>query len=274
MHINDIEKIMDYLFSVALKKCGNFEDAEDLTSETLLAANLLVSPAKGKFLANCCVFPKETYIKTKVYANQIFHDSGYAEKIIEKLIMLKDNTTAFGFYGINFDYDYLIWILCVAASNCFGKASKEHYLEKYKGKFADRVSEGVEKMLFPYVRKDLMSNFIHRDMQMFFQLTGALFYHCWNDYLAKPDDYSTSAAGLYIAPPNKPCRQYSPQSQNLCVANLDIRQYAFDLRLDILPFRLRLLASFNWWSNTYRIISAHGRISAVRFTFPSVSDMI
>ena len=38
MHINDIENIMNYLFSAALKKCGNFEDAEDLTSETMLAA--------------------------------------------------------------------------------------------------------------------------------------------------------------------------------------------------------------------------------------------
>lgn len=317
--------------------------------EKMLGADLLVSPAKGKFLANCCVFPKETYVKTKIYVNQVFHDSGYAEKIIEKLIKLKDNITAFGFYGNDFDYGYLMWILCVAASNCFGKAGKEHYLEKYKGRiadeaerkfrltmeyvlpdesfdgsvweklrecswsglhqnfttteygvlsfvndyemkpfpyeesdnddwrigrdrwvdgnniallvslsenpqrelsvheeaiaaellkngllkkvdsklivqfpvmkreiyekicellyyelkelakeFADRVSEGVEKMLFPYVRRDLMSNFVHWDMQMFFQLTGALFHHCWNDYLTKPDDYSTSAAGLYI----------------------------------------------------------------------------
>lgn len=38
MQINDIENIIEYLFSVALKKCENFEDAEDLTSETLLAA--------------------------------------------------------------------------------------------------------------------------------------------------------------------------------------------------------------------------------------------
>lgn len=38
MQINDIENIMDYLFSAALKKCGNFGDAEDLTSEVILAA--------------------------------------------------------------------------------------------------------------------------------------------------------------------------------------------------------------------------------------------
>lgn len=38
MRINDIENTMNALFSAALKKCGNFADAEDLTSETLLAA--------------------------------------------------------------------------------------------------------------------------------------------------------------------------------------------------------------------------------------------
>lgn len=38
MHITNIEQHMNYLFSAALKKCGNFQDAEDLTSEVLLAA--------------------------------------------------------------------------------------------------------------------------------------------------------------------------------------------------------------------------------------------
>ena len=64
--------------------------------------------------------------------------------------------------------------------------------------YADKVSAGVEKILLPYVRKDLMSNFIHWDMQIFFKQLGALFYYGWNDYLAEPEDYSKSAAGLYI----------------------------------------------------------------------------
>ena len=37
MNIANIEQHMNYLFSAALKKCGNFDDAEDLTSEVLLA---------------------------------------------------------------------------------------------------------------------------------------------------------------------------------------------------------------------------------------------
>ena len=38
MNSNDIEKFTHYLFSAALKKCGNFEDAEDLAGEVILAA--------------------------------------------------------------------------------------------------------------------------------------------------------------------------------------------------------------------------------------------
>lgn len=317
--------------------------------EKMSDTDLLISPVKGKFLANCCVFPKEAYLHAKVYANQIFHDSGFAEKITETIAALQDQITALDFYGNHFDYSYLMWILCVAASNSFGIASKEHYLATYRGKladeaerqfrltmqyvlpdecfdgsiwenlrecnwsglhqnfttseygyltfvndyemnpfpdepvdnnswrrgrdswvdgnnisllvslsrephktlsvheeaiaadllkngllkkttnglivqlpimkrdiydkicetlyhalqslaeeFADLVSEGVEQILLPYVRKDLMRNFVHWDMLMFFQPTGALFYHCWNDCLAQPDDYNTSAAGLYI----------------------------------------------------------------------------
>ncbi|MBQ7782397.1 MAG: sigma-70 family RNA polymerase sigma factor, partial [Oscillospiraceae bacterium] len=296
--------------------------------EKMLDAEVIISPSKGKYIANCCIFPKETYIKTKVYANNIFLRDGYAEKIIEKLLSLERRITDFDFNGNKFDYSYLMWILCVAASNCFGKASGEHYQNKYKGRisdeaerkfrltmwyilpdedfdysvwenlkecnwsglhqnfmtteygqlefvnefeiepfpndcdddndwrrgrdrwvdgnniallvslsdnpekelsiheeamaadmikngllkmengrlmvqfpvmkyeiyekicemlyyelkdladeFADRISENVEKMLLPYVRKDLMSNFIYWDMRMFFQQTGALFYH-------------------------------------------------------------------------------------------------
>ncbi len=317
--------------------------------EKMLNAEVLVSPAKGKYIANCCIFPKEVYIGAKVYANKVFHDGGYAEKIVEKLLAVKDKITGFDFYGNNFDYNYLFWVLCVAASNCFGRASGKHYQKKYSGRikdeaerkfrltmwyvlpnenfdsslfgqlkecnwsglhqnfttseygrlefvndfeiepfpneyedetswtrgrdrwidgnniallvslsenpskelsvheeamaadmlkngllkkdgdklivqlpvmknevydkicemlynelkelaeeFADNISDDIEKMLLPYVRKDLMSNFIYWDMLMFFMLTGALVYYCWNDYLAQPDDYSKSAAGLYI----------------------------------------------------------------------------
>ena len=35
---NEIIKYAEYLFNLALKKCGDVNDAEDLTQDTLLAA--------------------------------------------------------------------------------------------------------------------------------------------------------------------------------------------------------------------------------------------
>ena len=35
---NEIIKYVEYLFAFALRKCGDVNDAEDLTQETLLAA--------------------------------------------------------------------------------------------------------------------------------------------------------------------------------------------------------------------------------------------
>lgn len=315
--------------------------------EKLINAGLLISPAKGKYSANHCVFPLEKYVEAKIYACDIFHNDGYAEKINNMLLSLKDKITALEFYGSNFDYSYLMWILYVVAGDFFGVHGRNHYVEKYNIKneaerkyrmtmqytladegfddsmweklrenswsnlhqdfttseygklefvndfetepfpneceddndwrrgrdkwvdgnniallvalsenpnkklsvheeamaaeflkngllkkkndslivqlpifkleayreicklvsteirglaeqYADKVSAGVEKILLPYVRKDLMSNFIHWDMQMFFQQMGSLFYYGWSDCLAKPEDYSKSAAGLYI----------------------------------------------------------------------------
>lgn len=66
--------------------------------------------------------------------------------------------------------------------------------------YACLVGERVEAMLLPYVRKELMSNFVHWDMKMFFQPISYLLYYGLHEsnYLAKPEDYSRSAAGLMI----------------------------------------------------------------------------
>ena len=315
--------------------------------EKMISTSLLVSPAKGKYIANHCIFPREQYTKADIYACDIFHDDGYAKKINDVLLSLKDKITALDFYGNNFDYSYILWILYVIAGDFFGIHGKNHYIAKYnikdeaerkyrltmhytlpdetfdtsirsrlrtanwsnlhqdfttseygkiefvndyeyepfpndnndetdwlKGRdkwidgnnivllvalsenpekkfsvheeavvadflkngllkkendklivqlpifrreiyneicelvsaeikpiaeeYADKVGVNVEKILLPYVRKDLMSNFIHWDMRMFFQQTCSLFYYGWDKALAQPEDYSKSAAGLYI----------------------------------------------------------------------------
>lgn len=316
--------------------------------EKMTEEKLLISPAKGKYLSNCCVFPKQEYTEAKLYANKVFHENGFPERITEKLLAVKDKITSLSFYGNDFDYGYLMWLLYAAAEDIFGEEGRERHLEKYGGKYpcdgreyqltvqyilpdedfdgsvfkqikavnwsclhqnfstadygrvtfvnmfesepfpndsdnyeswrrgrdrwvdgsnisllfdlvkypnkkltkfeeekaadflkngllkkdgerlvvqlpifiraihdemigiirteikelareyADIIGEGVEKRLLPYVRRDLMSNFLHWDMRMFFQITGGLFWYGWDKHLAQPEDYSRSAAGLEL----------------------------------------------------------------------------
>ena len=316
--------------------------------EKMTAEKLLISPAKGKYLSNCCVFPKQAYTETKLYANKIFHENGFPEKITEKLFVIKDKITSLDFYGNHFDYRYLMWLMYAAAEDSFGTVGRDEYLKKYNGKYpndgrdyqltvlyilpdesfdgslfneiksvhwsclhqffdtadhghagfindfeappfpyddrrpddclvgrdrwvdgnnisllidlaknpqkrlteyeeekaadflkngllekegdkltvqmpvfsravhneffeiirtsiedlakeyAEAVGEGVEKRLMPYVRKDMIGNFLHWDMRMFFKILGCLFWYGWDKHLALPEDYSRSAAGLYL----------------------------------------------------------------------------
>lgn len=315
--------------------------------QKLIHTELLVSHTKGKYIANHCIFPYEKYVEAEIYACDIFHNDGYAEKINTILFNLKDKITTLDFYGNDFDYNYLLWILYVIAGDFFGVHGRNYYIQKYNIKneaerkfrmtmqytladesfdlsiwkklrrknwsnlhqdfttseygtiefvndfemtpfpngfkddsdwcggrdkwidgtniallvslsehpdkklsvyeeamvanflkngllkkekdklivqlpifkckiyieicnlisaeikplaeqYADKVSIGIEKLLLPYVRKDLLSNFIYWDMQIFLQQMGSLFYYGWDKALAQPEDYSKSSAGLYI----------------------------------------------------------------------------
>lgn len=316
--------------------------------EKMTEEKLLLSPAKGKYLSNCCVFPKQAYYEAELYANKIFHDGGFPEKISERLFAVKDKITSLDFYGNHFDYRYLMWLLYAAAEESFGTVGRNEYLKKYNGKYpndgrdyqltvlyilpdesfdgslfskikathwsclyqffdtadyghvgfanefeappfpnedrrpddclvgrdrwvdgnnisllidlakdpakklteyeeemaanflkkgllekegdglivqlpifsgavrdeffeivrtaiedlakeyAEAIGGEVEKRLMPYVRRDMTSNFLHWDMRMFFKILGCLYWYGWDKHLALPEDFSRSAAGLYL----------------------------------------------------------------------------
>lgn len=64
----------------------------------------------------------------------------------------------------------------------------------------ESCSDKVENLLKPFVRNDLMSNFIYWDMRVLYQPIGEVMFYGINasDCLAKPEDYEHSAAGLFI----------------------------------------------------------------------------
>lgn len=322
---------------------------EDIV-EKMAGVDLLATPSKGKYQTNHCMFPRQAYMNAKACVNQAFYENGFPEKVTNKLLELQEQIKALDFYGNQFDYSYLMWLLYVVAGDVFGIIGKRHYQEKYQGKLADQaertyrltleykladedidysvyekmktmgwsnlhqhfettdygtltfinnfecdpfpnescdeigdlrkgrdkwidgnnisllvalaenpgkelsayeeekaaellkngllkkqeeglvvqipifrgeigaqvyemvgkemralaceyadiVKDKVEKLLLPYVRKDLMSNFVYWDMQMFFQCIVELFYYGWETQLAQPQDYAKSGAGLCI----------------------------------------------------------------------------
>jgi len=307
--------------------------------EKMANADILKRQGKDKYIANHCVFPMQAYSDAQYEAYKVFREGNYPEKIIGMLMGIKDEITAMPFYGNDFDYSYLMWILLVYAADKFGILGNEKYMAKYIDKYPDEkertyrmtvefalpdeninwheiktapwsnlhqkfdtlnileyindfeckpfpagdggrdkwvnatnvtllealtenpskslnrleeeqaarfieqgllkrqgnglkvmlplidrevfnrlttlienavreyaqeysaaLGERVEKILLPHVRRDLMSNFIHWDMRIFFQPTGYLFRYAMDetDCLAKPEDYSRSAAGLWL----------------------------------------------------------------------------
>lgn len=67
-------------------------------------------------------------------------------------------------------------------------------------KYEKEISKSVEDILLPYVRKDLLEEFVHWNMGIFLQPTGTAFHYAMRetDILPKPQDFHSSAAGLWI----------------------------------------------------------------------------
>ena len=99
--------------------------------EKMKKEQLLKLPVKGKYLANFCIFPRDVYIRAALYACDVFHDNGFPERITEKLLGLKDQITSLDFYGNQFNYHYLMWILYVQAAYAIGDIGRNHYLRKF-----------------------------------------------------------------------------------------------------------------------------------------------
>ncbi len=80
------------------------------------------------------------------------------------------------------------------------KAMIDEVLKPIAEEYEEAITNKVETLLLRYVRKDLMSNFIHWDMKMFLQPICESFWYGLNAsvYLEKTEDYTHSAAALWI----------------------------------------------------------------------------
>lgn len=92
---------------------------EDIVSQ-MLTCSLLKESGNGRYVTNFCVFPFNIYYRVVSEMNQLFHESEFPRRITEMLYDLKNEITALDFYGNDFDYSYLLWLLYVHAGNEMG----------------------------------------------------------------------------------------------------------------------------------------------------------
>lgn len=103
--------------------------------EKLLRLKLIKSPSKDKYATNCCVFPSRVHGYAEELAGEEYIKNGFNEKITEILLGLKDEITALEFYGNDFDYKYLMWILYVIAGSAVSNMGVEAYIKRFGGKY-------------------------------------------------------------------------------------------------------------------------------------------
>ena len=87
-------------------------------------------------------------------------------------------------------------------AECEGKIADccEELLQPLVEKYTDKISRMADEIILPYIRDDLMEEYAHWIMAGFFNPQPYIYYWALNEgkTLAIPDDYSKSAAGVYL----------------------------------------------------------------------------
>ncbi len=109
--------------------------------EQMLDTDLMTSPVKGKYITNFCVFPEQVYQDACALSCIEFRKNGFNERTAEILMGLREKITALDFYGKDFAYEYLMWLLYVEAGYSYAEGGKTHYC----GAYGDKYPESAER---------------------------------------------------------------------------------------------------------------------------------
>lgn len=116
--------------------------------EQMMETDLMTSPVKGKYITNFCVFPEQAYQDACALAIMEFRKNGFNEKTAEILMDLREKVMALDFYGKEFAYEYLMWLLYVEAGYSYAQEGKEHYCGAYKNKYRESAERSYNITMF------------------------------------------------------------------------------------------------------------------------------
>jgi len=89
--------------------------------DIMVKEKLLAKPSKDKYIANVCIFPRESYYKANLLANNLLLENNIPEKVCKAVIDIKDKIMVLDFYGKELGFDYLCWLFFISAGSLVGK---------------------------------------------------------------------------------------------------------------------------------------------------------
>ncbi|HIZ55341.1 MAG TPA: RNA polymerase sigma factor, partial [Firmicutes bacterium] len=109
--------------------------------EKMLRLDLITEPAVGKYQTNFCVFPKQKYTQASEAAYTVMLEQEIPRRIMDALLDARESILKVDFYGNQFEYSELLWILIVYASYAFSSAANHLYIQKY----AEKIPEDLKR---------------------------------------------------------------------------------------------------------------------------------
>lgn len=105
----------------------------------LLDNKFLKETSNGKYITDFIIFPSQVNADFIYELSLTYGNIGI--EITDAILSVVDKIRALGFYGCDFEFDYLLWILYVYACT----ALSDTMLNIYRGKWAGKVPEGNGK---------------------------------------------------------------------------------------------------------------------------------
>ena len=116
----------------------------------LLENKFIKETSKGRYLTDFCILPEQKYTDF-LYELSIIYDNIGAE-ITEAISKVESEVRKLDFYGNDFPYDYLLWLLYIYACAGISNSMLEIYKNKWSGKVPDNNGKNYRisgRVMFP-----------------------------------------------------------------------------------------------------------------------------
>ncbi|MCL2774328.1 MAG: hypothetical protein FWD71_13400, partial [Oscillospiraceae bacterium] len=101
----------------------------------LLDNKFIKETGKNRYIVDFIIYPQQIHADLSYEMADCFEN--IKDKLTDKLNNIKDKICAVDFYGNDFDFGYLLWVLYVYASHTLNDLMKQKYNEKWLGKIPE-----------------------------------------------------------------------------------------------------------------------------------------